>query len=80
LGDGYWNGSKYLLHDVLTGEILRAARNIDGLPKTHVFPIVRKLLSTIQADNIRFLLSATGFDRLRSRKRGPPMLTAKNKV
>ena len=64
----------------LTREILRAAWNIDGLPKTHRFPIVHKLLSTIQADNIRFALSAAGFDRLRSRKRGPSMLTAENKV
>jgi hypothetical protein len=38
------------------------------------------LLSAIQADNIRFALAATGFDRLRLRKRGLSMLTAKNKV
>ena len=64
----------------LTGEILRAAGNIDRLPETHVFPIVSKLLSAIQADNVRFALAAAEFDRLRPRKRGLSMLTAKNKV
>jgi hypothetical protein len=64
----------------LTGEILRAARNIDGLPKTHVFPIVGKLLSAIQADNVRFALTVTKFVGLLPRKRGLSMLTAKNKV
>ena len=53
---------------------------IDGLAKTHVFPIVGKLLSAIQADNIRFALAAAEFDRLLPRKRGLSMLTAKNKV
>jgi hypothetical protein len=38
------------------------------------------LLSTIQADNIRFALSGAGFDGLRPRKRGPSMLTLKNKA
>jgi hypothetical protein len=56
------------------------ARNIDRLPKTHVFPIVAKLLSAIQADNVRSALDGTEFDRLLLRKRGLSMLTAKNKV
>ena len=65
---------------MLTGEILWAARNIDRIPKTHIFPIVGKLHSAIQADNIRFAVAATKFDRLRPWKRGLSMLTAKNKV
>jgi hypothetical protein len=64
----------------LTGEALRAARYINRLPKTHIFPIVGKLHSAIQADNIRFALAAAEFDRLLPRKRGLSMLTAKNKV
>jgi hypothetical protein len=53
---------------------------MDGLPETHVLPIVGKLLSTIQADDIRFTPVLTGFHRLRPRKLGPSMLTSKNKV
>jgi hypothetical protein len=61
-------------------EFRRSTRNIDRLPKTHVFPIVGKLLSAIQADNVRFALAAIEFDRLLLRKRGLSTLTAKNKV
>ena len=45
-----------------------------------MFPIVGKLHSAIQADNIRLNLAAAEFDRLLPRKRGLSMLTAKNKV
>ena len=51
----------------LTGEALRAAGNIDGLPKTHVFPIVGKLLSAIEARNIRFALAFAGYPHLPSK-------------
>ena len=54
--------------------------NIDRFPEPHIFPIVGKLRSTIQADNIRFALVVAGCPHLASRKRGPSMLTAKNKV
>src|SRR6266481_9506365 len=45
-----------------------------------MFPIVGKLHSAIQADNIRLNLAGAEFDRLLPRKRGLSMLTAKNKV
>jgi hypothetical protein len=45
-----------------------------------MFPIVGKLHSAIEADNIRLHLAAAEFDRLLPRKRGLSMLAAKNKV
>jgi hypothetical protein len=64
----------------MLGDRLYMATLDDRLPKTHVFPVVGKLRSAIQADNIRFALDGTEFDRVCPRKRGLSMLTAKNKV
>jgi hypothetical protein len=56
------------------------AQSIDSLPETHILPIVGKLLSAIQADNIRFGVAATEIDCLLLRKCGLSMLTAENKA
>ena len=56
------------------------ARGIDSLPETHIFPIIGKLLSAIQADNIHFGVGAIEIDCLLLRKCGLSMLTAENEA